>query len=510
VNNILLLILDGWGYAKPGEGNAIALAQTPNMESFYQLYPWALLDASGEAVGLPAGQMGNSEVGHLNLGAGRIVYQELTRISHAIATGEFFENEILLNAMERAKNGPGALHLVGLVSNGGVHSHFEHLLGLLEMARRQKVERLFIHAILDGRDTVPFGARPYLEDLERLCIEKGTGCIATVSGRYYAMDRDKRWDRVQRAYLAYVQGQGLTAGSSLQALEEAYERGEGDEFVQPTVIVNENQQPVATIGSDDSMVFFNFRPDRVRQLSRAFIDPDFNSFERGDDPPLPYCVTMTEYDRSWPLPVAFTDEDLRATLGEIYGREGLSQMRIAETEKYAHVTFFFSGGREEPFPLEERILIPSPQVSTYDLQPEMSAPEVTRRIIETINNGQHRLIIANFANADMVGHSGDIQATVKAIETVDTSIGLIAEHILSENWSMIICADHGNAELMLDDQGETLTAHSLNPVPFVLINREKKPLREKGILADVAPTVLALAGLDKPAEMTGTSMLIRE
>jgi 2,3-bisphosphoglycerate-independent phosphoglycerate mutase len=508
LKKILLLILDGWGYAEPGNGNAIELANTPNMEKFYRSYPWALLDASGKEVGLPAGQMGNSEVGHLNLGAGRIVFQELTRISNSIVTGDFFLNKTLIEAMERAQKKQAAVHLIGLVSNGGVHSHFEHLLGLLEMARRLKIKRLYIHAILDGRDTIPFGARPYLERLESLCAEKGTGCIASVSGRYYAMDRDKRWDRVKKAYQVYAYGDGMKASSSLQALDEAYDRGEGDEFVQPTVIVKSNQQPVATINDEDSLIFFNFRPDRVRQLSRSFTDRDFNSFDRGDQPPLPYCVTMTEYDRSWPLPVAFANEDLQSTLGEVYGREKLAQMRIAETEKYAHVTFFFSGGREEPFPLEDRILVPSPKVPTYDLKPEMSAPEVTNHIIETITLGKHQLLIANFANADMVGHSGDIRATVTAIETVDRSIGQIAEKVLAEGWTMIICADHGNAESMLNEGGETLTAHSTNPVPLILISRDHYRLRKKGILADVAPTILALAGLDKPAEMTGESMIV--
>ncbi len=508
MKKVILLVLDGWGYAEPGAGNAIDLAQTPNMNRFYEHYPWALLDASGEAVGLPPGQMGNSEVGHLNLGAGRIVYQELSRISNAIKTGDFYQNQVLLEAMSRTKRGSRALHLIGLVSDGGVHSHFDHLLGLLDMARRQNIKRVFIHAILDGRDTVPFGAKPFLAELDQRCAENGNGCVASVCGRYYAMDRDQRWDRVKRAYLAYTRGEGLTAASSLRALEEAYERGEGDEFVQPTLVVKDDHFPVATIDAEDSIIFFNFRPDRMRQISRAFIDENFSSFERGHNPPLPYCVTMTEYDRNWPVPVAFTVEDISFTLGEIYARQQLPQMRIAETEKYAHVTFFFSGGREEPFPLEERILVPSPRVATYDLQPEMSAPEVTRRINETISNNKHNLIVANFANADMVGHSGDIKAAIKAVETVDNSLGVIAERVLKNNWEMIVCADHGNAELMLDNTGETLTAHSANPVPFILVGREKRVLREKGILADVAPTILALARLEQPAAMTGRSMLL--
>jgi len=507
LKNILLLILDGWGHAEPGAGNVIELARTPHMDRFYRQYPFALLDAAGEAVGLPAGQMGNSEVGHLNLGAGRVVYQELTRISRSIRLGEFYGNKVLLETMERVRNGSGALHLVGLVSDGGVHSHIEHLLGLLEMARRQEVKRLFIHAILDGRDTIPFGAGPFLAELERFCRESGRGAIATVCGRYYAMDRDQRWDRVKRAYVAYTRGEGLQSGSALEALAEAYGRGEGDEFVQPTVISGSMRQPVAKIGSEDSIIFFNFRPDRMRQLSRTFIDQDFEPFERGENPPLPYCVAMTEYDRARPVPVAFTAEDIRATLGEVYAGQGLAQARIAETEKYAHVTFFFSGGREAPFALEDRILIPSPKVATYDLQPEMSAPEVARKIIECVARNNHRLVVANFANADMVGHTGDIKAATKAVETVDSSLGLIEAQVLSRGWAMIVTADHGNAELMLGGAGETLTAHSANPVPFVLVGSEEKALRPRGILADVAPTVLALAGLEKPPAMTGSSLL---
>jgi len=507
LKKVVLLILDGWGYAAPGAGNTIDLAGTPNMDRFYRHYPWALLDASGEAAGLPPGQMGNSEVGHLNLGAGRIVYQELTRISRCLKSGEFFNNEVLLEAMERARDGSGSLHLVGLVSDGGVHSHYEHLLGLLEMAHRQKVERLFVHAILDGRDTIPFGAKPFLAELERLCKDSGRGCIASVCGRYYAMDRDRRWDRVKRAYDLYTRGVGLKADSALKALTEAYGRGEGDEFVQPTVITTGDGQPATTIGKGDSVIFFNFRPDRMRQLSWAFVDRDFEPFDRGENPPLPYCVTMTEYDRSRPLPIAFSNEDILSTLGEVYAEQGLAQVRIAETEKYAHVTFFFNGGREEPFALEDRILVPSPQVATYDLQPEMSAPEVTQQIVGCVTQNDHHLIVANFANADMVGHTGDIEAAIKAIETVDSSLGVIEAAVLAKGWEMIVTADHGNAELMQGETGETLTAHSANPVPFILVGQERRALRDRGILADVAPTVLALAGLAKPPAMTGSSML---
>lgn len=508
MKKILLIILDGWGYSEEIEGNAILRARTPNMDRFYRQYPWSLLDASGEAVGLPSGQMGNSEVGHLNIGAGRVVYQELTRINRSIKTGEFFNNPVLLEAMHQANERNRKLHLMGLVSDGGVHSHFEHLKALLEMAAREKVARVNVHAILDGRDTVPFGAGPFLKELDQRCREIDNGCVATVCGRYYAMDRDRRWDRVKRAYLAYTKGDGLTAFDPLEALEKAYNRGEGDEFVQPTVIVNAAGQPRALIESEDSIIFFNFRPDRARQITSAFVDSDFKAFKRGQKPPLTHYVTMTRYDRNFKVPAAFTLDDLDETLGEIYARNNYAQIRIAETEKYAHVTFFFNGGREKPFPGEERILVPSPGVATYDLQPEMSAPEVSEKIIETILAGRHPLVVANFANADMVGHTGIMKAAVKAIETVDKALGAITAAALPRDWAVIICADHGNAEQMLDNEGSALTAHSENPVPFILLGDSKVRLRSKGILADVAPTILKLAGITTPPEMTGKSMLV--
>jgi len=417
--------------------------------------------------------MGNSEVGHLNLGAGRIVYQELTRINKSIETKEFFDNSVLISAMEKANKNKSSLHLMGLVSDGGVHSHFEHLLALLEMADHQEVEKVFVHAILDGRDTIPFGARSYLEELNELAQKRKNGFIATVCGRYFAMDRDKRWDRTEMAYRAYTKGEGLTATGAIEALERAYERGESDEFVKPTVIVDSSGKPLTLINSEDSVIFFNFRPDRARQLTRSFIDRDFNEFDRGPDPVKPYYVTMTRYDRNYDIPAAFTLDDLEATLGEVYAVNNYRQMRIAETEKYAHVTFFFSGGREKPFPGEERIMVPSPQVATYDLQPEMSAPEVAEKIIETVMGNEYQLIVSNFANADMVGHSGDMKAAVKAVETVDRVIGSIVNEALPRGWAVIICADHGNAEEMLNDKGETLTAHSANPVPFILLVNEK-------------------------------------
>ncbi len=507
MKKVILVILDGWGCSNSEKGNAIHLADTPNMDRFQREYPFSLLNASGEAVGLPEGQMGNSEVGHLNLGAGRIVYQELTRIGKCIESGEFYENQVLAEAMDRVKEKQSALHLIGLVSDGGVHSHFEHLLALLEMARRKNVNKVYVHAILDGRDTIPYGARPFLEKLEELGKEHRNTRVATVSGRYYAMDRDRRWDRVERAYLAYTEGKGLIASDSLIALDQAYDRGEADEFVQPTVIVDDRGQPLTTVNSDDSMIFFNFRPDRARQISRALVADEFEHFNRGPEPQKPYLVTMTEYDRELPLPAAFTIDDLNMTLGEVYALNNMGQMRIAETEKYAHVTFFFSGGREKKFKGEERILVPSPQVATYDLQPEMSAPEVTEKIIETLKQDRHQLVVANYANADMVGHSGIMEAAVRAVETVDSGVGAVAEEALQRGWQMLITADHGNAEEMKNPEGETLTAHSGNPVPFILISRDNYKLRDKGMLADVAPTIIELAGLKQPQEMSGKSML---
>ncbi|MDW7739157.1 MAG: 2,3-bisphosphoglycerate-independent phosphoglycerate mutase [Bacillota bacterium] len=510
MKKIILIVLDGWGFSEESEGNAILQANTPQMDRFMSEYPWALLDAAGEAVGLPDGQMGNSEVGHLNLGAGRIVYQELTRISRCINSGDFFNNPVLIEAMQSAKNNESSLHLIGLVSDGGVHSHFDHLLALLEMAGRQKLQKVFVHAILDGRDTIPFGAKPFLEQLDKLGKEKGYGQIATVTGRYYAMDRDNRWDRIEKAYRAYVRGEGISYYDPIEALEQAYERGEGDEFVQPSVILDSSGRPRTLIHSEDSVIFFNFRPDRARQLSRTLIEADFSHFNRGDNFPLPFFATMTEYNKQYNVPAAFITEDLRSTLGEVYASRNLAQMRIAETEKYAHVTFFFSGGREYPFPGEDRILVPSPGVATYDLMPEMSAPEVTSRIVETIKESKHPLIVANFANADMVGHSGKFNAAIKAVEAVDTGLGAVAAAGLPRGWNILICGDHGNAEQMRDKAGETLTAHSANPVPFLMLSPEEHKLRDRGILADVAPTILELADLDVPSEMSGKSMLKKE
>jgi len=507
LKKVLLMILDGWGYSTEKAGNAVNQASTPNVDSYYQQFPWSLLDASGEAVGLPEGQMGNSEVGHLNLGAGRVVYQELTRIGKSIEQGDFCENPVLLSAMKKANSNKGSLHLIGLVSDGGVHSHYEHLLALLEMAEKQKVERVFVHTILDGRDTIPYGARPFIEELSRLADKRRNGYVATISGRYYAMDRDRRWERTEKAYRALVFGEGLSYSDPLTALDQAYERGEGDEFVKPSVICDDAGRPLSKITSNDSVIFFNFRPDRARQITRTFIEENFSGFDRGPGPVKPYYVTMTRYDRNFNLPAAFTLDDLSGTLGEVYADHNIRQMRVAETEKYAHVTFFFNGGREEPFKGEDRILVPSPRVATYDLQPEMSAPQVAENIINTIKDGNHPLIVSNFANADMVGHSGDLQAAVRAVETVDQQVARIIKEALPRDWAVMICADHGNAEEMQSAEGDVLTAHSANPVPFILLGAGNAVLRSEGILADVAPTILTLAGLEIPPEMTGKSML---
>lgn len=508
MNRVALIILDGWGYSSETAGNAIRLAQTPNLESYYEQYPWALLNAAGEAVGLPPGQMGNSEVGHLNMGAGRIVYQELTRISRSIQTGDFFCNPVLTGAMQSARLRGASLHLIGLVSDGGVHSHIDHLQALLEMAGQQKVEQVFVHAILDGRDTPPANAGLYLEQLQERSRQACNGYIATVCGRYYAMDRDRRWERVEKAYRAYVYAEGKTAADPLQALQEAYRRGETDEFVLPTVILNAQGVPLARIRAEDSVIFFNFRPDRARQISHALVDQVFPHFDRGEKRPIPNFVSMTEYESNLALPVAFPPDYLEATIGEVYSRHGYKQLRVAETEKYAHVTFFFNGGREEPFPGEERVLVPSPKVATYDLQPEMSAAGVTQSVVDAVVADLYELIIVNLANADMVGHTGNLEAAIKAVEIVDQSLGKISAAALPRGWKILICGDHGNAEQMTDAGGSYHTAHTPNPVPLLLLGQPDAVLHPEGALPDLAPTILELAGLPRPPEMTGQSLLI--
>ena len=507
---LALIILDGWGCGEQTCGNAVMRANTPYYKHLLASYPAACLQAGGEAVGLPEGQMGNSEVGHLNIGAGRIVYQDLTRITKCIREGKFYTNPVLLKAMEHVKKSGSALHLLGLLSDGGVHSHLQHLFALLELARQEGVAKVFVHAVLDGRDVGPTTARKYICALEEKISELQVGATATIAGRYYTMDRDRRWERTELAYRALVYGEGEMAATSLHALERAYEREETDEFVRPTVIIDSSGRPRAVIGTDDAVIFFNFRPDRARQITRAFTDRNFTGFNRGENPPYPYFVCMTEYDATIDAPVAFPPDHLRLTLGEVVSQAGLKQLRIAETEKYAHVTFFLNGGEEKPFPGEERILIPSPKVPTYNLQPEMSAFEVTDRILEEIEKDKYDIIIVNYANADMVGHTGVIEAAVSAVEAVDACIKKVVEAVLARGGAAFVTADHGNAEQMTDESGKhPFTAHTSNPVPFIFVSSTPYSLRDQGILADIAPTILDLLELSQPPEMTGKSLLMR-
>lgn len=509
VKPLLLMILDGWGYSPVEKGNAIAHASLPNFQSLQAEYPHTLLKASGEAVGLPAGQMGNSEVGHLNIGAGRIVYQELTRIFKAIADGDLAGNTNLRTAMIQAKNSGKALHLMGLLSNGGVHSHIDHLFALLDMAKELGPEKIYIHAFLDGRDVLPQSAKEYLAKLEEKLNAIGTGKIATVSGRYYVMDRDKRWERLEKGYRALADGEGEKAAGAIAAVEKSYDIRVTDEFVIPTVIVDSVGEPVGKIQDGDSVIFFNFRADRAREITRAFVDEEFPGFERPNRPHVHY-VCMTEYDVTIPAPVAFPPQNLENTLGEVLAQHALKQLRIAETEKYAHVTFFFNGGVEEPDPGEDRILIPSPKVATYNLQPEMSAPELTRELLKQLRDHNYDVIILNFANADMVGHTGVFDATVQAVEAVDQCLGEIVAEIRSQGGTLLITADHGNAEAKIDQTtGLPLTAHTTNLVPFILVNDHLKnvSLRPDGALCDIAPTMLELIEIPQPGEMKGKSLL---
>jgi 2,3-bisphosphoglycerate-independent phosphoglycerate mutase len=504
---ILLAMLDGWGIGRADDpSNAIVQAGTPNISRLMATYPSTSLACSGEAVGLPDGQMGNSEVGHLNIGSGRIVYQELTRISKAIRDGDFFTNPVLLEVIRRVKDSGRALHLMGLLSDGGVHSHLDHVVALLQLAHRQGVERVYVHAFLDGRDTAPSSANIFVDALETKMQEIGTGHIATIIGRYYAMDRDKRWDRTEKAYSALVYREGFHAASAHQAVENGYARGETDEFVQPTVI---STCPDCGIQKDDGIIFFNFRPDRARQLSRAFIFPDFSDFQRRNGYFPVHYVSLTQYDEKFNVPVAFPPQYLKDTLGEIFSRNGLTQLRIAETEKYAHVTYFFNGGEENPSEGEDRQLIPSPKVATYDLKPEMSAPELTEAILTAIRSDKYDLIVCNFANGDMVGHTGVMSAVLKAVRTVDECVGIIAAAVLKQGGSLIITADHGNADMMVDPvTGEPFTQHTTNNVPFILVSEAYKNSRlHPGILADISPTILDLARLPQPDSMTGCSLI---
>lgn len=506
----MLMILDGFGENPNNEGNAVNLAKKPNIDKLRKICPVSHIDASGAAVGLPDGQMGNSEVGHTNIGAGRIVYQKLTKITKSIEDGDFFSIPEFTEAIENVKKNNSKLHIMGLLSDGGVHSHQRHLYGLLELAKRKGLDNnVFIHAFMDGRDTLPASGEGYIQELQEKMKEKGVGKIATLSGRYYAMDRDKRWDRVEKAYNALVKGEGVLAKDPIQAIEESYQQEIFDEFVVPTVITDANDQPLAKIESGDSVIFFNFRPDRARQLTRAIVDDKFDGFKT-DKLDIDF-VCMTEYDDTMPnVKIAFKPEELTNTFGEVVSKLGKKQLRIAETEKYAHVTFFFNGGREEPYPGEDRILVNSPKVATYDLQPEMSAYEVTEKVLEAINSEKYDTIILNFANTDMVGHTGNIDAAIKAVEAVDKCVGEIVEAVQKQNGVLLITADHGNAEQMIDYQtGEPLTSHTTNLVPLILVGMENVELKD-GRLCDLTPTMLDIMEEQKPKEMTGESLLIRK
>lgn len=505
----VLMILDGYGLNEKTYGNAVAKANTPVMDRLMAECPFARGNASGLAVGLPEGQMGNSEVGHLNMGAGRIVYQDLTKITKSIQDGDFFENPELLKACRNAKENGTALHLYGLVSDGGVHSHNSHIYGLLELAKRQGLSKVYVHCFLDGRDTPPASGKEYVQALTEQMAEIGVGEVATVIGRFYAMDRDNRWDRVERAYRALVFGEGLTAENAAAAVQQSYDKGETDEFVQPTVIVKDGA-PVATIKDGDSIIFFNFRPDRAREITRTFCEEEFSGFDRGKRVKTTY-VCFTEYDVTIPnKSVAFVKTEIKNTFGEFLAKNGLTQARIAETEKYAHVTFFFNGGVEAPNEGEERILVNSPKVTTYDLKPEMSAYEVCDKLVAAIQSKQYDVIIINFANPDMVGHTGVEAAAIKAVEAVDECVGRAVEAVKAAEGQMFICADHGNAEQLIDEEtGAPFTAHTTNEVPFILVNTEGYGLREGGCLADIAPTLIEMMGLTKPEEMTGSSLLVK-
>ena len=496
------MILDGFGIA-PAEGNAIAAAKHPNLEKIFAENPHTQIGASGMDVGLPDGQMGNSEVGHTNIGAGRIVYQELTRITKSAQDGDMMQNEALLKAMHNAKENGKALHFMGLLSDGGVHSHNTHLYALLEMAKKLGLEKVFVHCFMDGRDVPPSSGKDYVKQLMDKLQEIGVGKIATVMGRYYAMDRDNRWERVEKAYAAMVYGEGEQADCPLCAMQNSYDKEVTDEFVVPTVV-----QGAEPISAGDSVIFYNFRPDRAREITRTLVDPDFTGFERKKGFfPLTY-VCMTQYDATMPnVEVAYKPESLENTFGEYISNKGLTQLRIAETEKYAHVTFFFNGGVEKQYPGEDRILVKSPSVATYDLQPEMSAYEVTDKMVEAVKSGKYDALILNYANCDMVGHTGVFEAAVKAVEAVDTCVGRVVEAVKEMGGCVLLTADHGNADKMVDEDGEPFTAHTTNPVPFCVINHPCK-LREGGRLADIAPTMLKILGLEQPKEMTGESLIV--
>ncbi|MDD1514415.1 2,3-bisphosphoglycerate-independent phosphoglycerate mutase [Priestia megaterium] len=504
---VALIILDGFALRDEDKGNAVTHAKKPNFDRFWNEYPHATLQASGEAVGLPEGQMGNSEVGHLNIGAGRIVYQSLTRVNVAIREGKFEQNETLLAAVKHAKEKGTNLHLFGLLSDGGVHSHIEHLYALLRLAKSEGLEKVYIHGFLDGRDVAPQSAETYLKELNEKIEEYGVGEIATLSGRYYSMDRDKRWERVEKSYRAMVYGEGPSYTSAEECVKDSYENGIYDEFVLPSVITKEDGSPVATIQDEDAVIFYNFRPDRAIQISNTFANEDFRSFDRGEKHPKNlHFVCLTHFSETVDGYVAFKPNNLDNTLGEVLSQNNLKQLRIAETEKYPHVTFFMSGGREAEFPGETRILIDSPKVATYDLKPEMSAYEVTDALLAEIEGDKQDAILLNFANPDMVGHSGMLEPTVKAIETVDECLGKIVDAILAKGGTAIITADHGNADEVITLEGNPMTAHTTNPVP-VIVTKQGLELREDGILGDLAPTMLTLLDVAQPKEMTGKTLI---
>ena len=503
-----LIIIDGWGYSAAREGNAIALAATPFYDELCDKYPQTLLEAHGSRVGLPAGVMGNSEVGHLNIGSGRVIRMDVSLVDHEIETGEFFQNKTLTSAIEGARDRGKALHLMGLCSDGQVHSSLTHLYALLQLAKRLEMPRVYVHCFLDGRDTPPSSATHYLATLQQKLETIGVGQIATVVGRYYAMDRDKRWERTKRAYDLLVHGVGEVAKDPIAAVNESYQRGVTDEFVEPIVIVDETATPIATIKDDDSVIFFNFRPDRARQLTRALAVPGFNEFDVSDRPRLDY-VCFTLYDQTFDLPIAFPPRHHKNVLAEVWAKVCTRNYRLAETEKYAHVTYFFNGGVEKEFECERRLLVPSPKIATYDLQPEMSAFKVTDKVLRGIDEGETDVFVINFANPDMVGHTGKLDKTIEACQYVDSCLGWITKRIREARGTTIITADHGNAEQMIDLlTGNPHTAHTTNPVPFHLIDDDYTgtKLREGGALEDVAPTMLALLGLEKPIEMTGRDL----
>jgi 2,3-bisphosphoglycerate-independent phosphoglycerate mutase len=504
---VALIVLDGWGYRPETDGNAIALANTPTWDSLWKRGSRTLLEASGLRVGLPEGQMGNSEVGHLNLGAGRVVMQDLVRISSAITDGSFYTNPTLVGACRQARDNGGTLHLLGLIGAGGVHAIDQHLCALLDLAKRQRVERVAIHAILDGRDTMPRSALGYMQQLLEYIRKIGSPAkIASVSGRYYAMDRDKRWDRTELAYRAIVLGEGTRVTDPLVAIRQAYSSDKTDEFILP-VVVTENGKPVAPMRDGDAVICFNYRSDRMRQIVRALIDPEFDGFDVSRRPKVS-VTTLTNYDKTFPVPVAFEPTSMSRILAEVLSSRGLSMLKTAETEKYPHVTYFFNGGVEQPYPCESRVLIPSPKVATYDLKPEMSAEGVTDALCNGISSGEQDFILCNYANADMVGHSGSIPATIKAVETVDRSLARVLRTAESAGMRLIVTADHGNAEMMIDPEtGGPHTAHTTNPVPFVIIDWDQEQrVRSGGALCDVAPTILSMLGIEQPPEMSGVNL----